>query len=210
MTTKSLTIAAVLLLASAGTSMASSIVLFSDDFDADTWGLDAVPAQWTVTGGTVDIIGAGTLYDWVPGNGLYLDLDGTSGAEGLLATQTTFDLLPGVLYTLEWDIAGNQALGDPDTASASDTVVTKLGPIEVTDVVDQFQTFATRTVTFMVATPVLGVPLTFQNSDDRSDNQGALLDNVRLTAQTIPAPGAVVLGSFGVGLIGWFRRRRVL
>ena len=45
--------------------------------------------------------------------------------------------------------------------------------------------------------------------DVRVYGAGALVQGT-ITHECIPAPGAILLGSIGVGLVGWLRRRRTL
>lgn len=71
---------------------------------------------WDVTGGTVDLLGNG-FFDFLPGNGLYVDLIGVSGSNGSLVTKTAIALTSGHTYSLTAWLAGNQLV-----SRAADTV----------------------------------------------------------------------------------------
>ncbi|MEN6424513.1 MAG: hypothetical protein ABFE13_04065 [Phycisphaerales bacterium] len=43
-----------------------------------------------------------------------------------------------------------------------------------------------------------------------SDSLGGYIDDVQMNGSTVPVPGAVVLGTLGMSLVGWLRRRQVL
>ena len=73
-------------------SAAQAVPVFADSFDANVLGLNAVPTGWSVSDGTVDIIGnnfSGTSFDLLPGHGAYIDLDGSTANSGLLFTTLT-------------------------------------------------------------------------------------------------------------------------
>src|SRR5690348_11879875 len=105
-----------------GVSTADAAVLLSDRFDSYAQQLNWVPpATWTVSSGTVDLIGetpTGTSFDFYPGNGGYVDLHGSTGEAGTLQTQQSFAAGD---YTLSFELGGN-ARGD-----ISKTTVISLG-----------------------------------------------------------------------------------
>lgn len=154
--------------------VSESTILLLDDTDNENGGVGILNwmsfRHWDVVGGCVDLHGNG-FYDVQAGNGLYIDLDGTCRDAGTIESKTSYTLAAGS-YVLEFWLAGNQRIDTPDTVNIS------LGSVYAEQIVmprrEPFRSY-TRTI---VVTSATSAKLRFQNLG--GDNQGALLDLVRL------------------------------
>lgn len=148
--------------------------IFTDDIDSENDGV-GVPnyegwANWNVIEGCVDLHGPGDV-DPIPGNGVYMDLDGTCDEAGTMETKATFDLDVGD-YTLEFLIAGNNQLEQADTldvavgSAMSDRII-----------LDWLEPLSLLELDFSVSSATSGkIVLDHQGGD----GQGILIDAVRL------------------------------
>jgi hypothetical protein len=148
-------------------------VLVTDNFDAENNSAGVFNwttfANWNVLDGCVDLHGNGFV-DVQPGKGLYVDLDGSCDAGGTIETKTAFTLQPGN-YVLEFWMAGNQRIENPDT------VLVSLGSYQEQFVKQQRDPFALVTRNISVPSQVTA-RIRFQNLG--GDGRGALVDLVRL------------------------------
>lgn len=181
-----------------------SELVFYDNFDGNTWGRSVTPINWTVTDGTIDIHGSPGDIDYLPGNGYYIDLDGSS--PGTLSVGVF--LTENVGYAATYLLAGSQR---------ADLVGWQLGanPIEPLDMVDvTFGTSAavhtmdandplTTFTQYFTPTQSGMYALTFRNQGD--DWVGAILAEV--TIATVPEPTSAALMLLGLGGACWASRR---
>jgi hypothetical protein len=195
-----LTLCGVLALAMVGQLKATTI--FSDNFNAENGGIGALNytafANWSVSGGTVDLIGSPGFFDFFPANGLYVDLDGTSFQAGTL-TSIGIPITPGN-YVLSFLLAGSQR-GDFNTIHVN----VSGGLASSTYSLNSDTPLTLETMSFTVLAPTT-INLSFHNAG--GDNIGLILDNVRLNQVSSPVPdsGSTILflaiGMFGLGLMG--------
>lgn len=189
-----------LCLASAAAA-APAAVLLDDNFDANALALNSVPAGWSVTGGTVDIIGnigSGGFFDLVPGNGAYIDLDGSTSNAGVLSR--SFSLLAGTPYTATFTLAGSRR-GDTNTVEVDFGSAGSSFVLASADGPSSFSLGFTPAADGSYA-------LSFENLG--GDNLGALLLSVRVdgVVAPIPEPATYALMLAGLGLVAWAARRR--
>ncbi|MBP6014630.1 MAG: pyruvate-binding protein [Alphaproteobacteria bacterium] len=180
---------------------ANAGVILSDNFDAAPLGLNwPGDAVFTSLGGppsgpTTDLIGAPGFFDMLPGNGRYVDMDGSTGVSGILQSVVSFG--PGD-YTLSFWLAGNQRNVAPRAVDVF------LG----TDLIASVTLPATTPFTLFTFnfTSTGGGNLTFAQQGP-GNNQGSLLDNVTLSVPE-PTTLAMAMGAlFSILGLSFWRRR---
>lgn len=174
----------------------SQAAVFTDNFDGDTLALNqtAFLGGWTVSSGTVDLIGDPAFFNFLPGNGRFVDLDGSTGNAGLFDKQLA--LGAATTYILSFDLAGSQR-GDVNIVDVT------FGTNTQTFTLNSADPFSTYTMAF-TTNAAANYQILFDNKG--GDNFGALLDNVNVAA--VPEPETYMMMLGGLGLIGFAARRR--
>jgi hypothetical protein len=191
--------AAAAAITSAGSAQAA--VVFFEDFNAYAYQLNWIsPANWTVPSGSVDLIGettTATAFDFYPGNGGYVDLDGSTGAAGTL--QTIMNFAPGT-YSVSFDLGGNARDDGPKTT------VISLGDFSTDITLASNAALTPYTYTFTTA----GGALSFADLSSGNGNIGNILDNVSVsTVAAVPEPSTwamTILGFCGLGFMAYRRK----
>lgn len=189
-------------------SLASASSIFSDNFNGENGGSPTLNyygfANWTVPVGSVDLIGNG-YFDFLPGNGLYVDLDGSTGQAGTMVS-SPISLSAGS-YDFKFDLAGDQRNAPPEPVTAA----VDGGIVSQVYLLPSAQGFTTFNLPFTLSTPQV-VTLSF--AETGNSNMGMLLDNVDLSSITstagAPLPPAFVTGSALMALMGAAKLRRKL
>ena len=186
-------------------------VIFQDNFNTQNggnYGLGITTLSGWIVTGNVDLKGAGlnmTVHDFYPGNGLYLDLDGSNieGPIGSNATIETEQLFGPDTYQLTFFLGVNPDIWFEGctTCGLDNTLTVVLGNFTRT----YNATAAGQNITAIFTTT--GGALSFANGGP-VDATGSILDNVVLS--TVPEPASMALtGGALLAFVLLMRRRRV-
>ena len=182
---------------------AGAATVFSDNFNGETQGANGSLSNWNVSNGTIDVIGTG-FFNFYPGNGNYLDLDGSTNNAGRIETKLPLALTIGQTYTLSFSYGRNGGSFESMTYGVTGGNLSELFTLQQGGTVP----FSSFSIDF-VATSGSG-NIFFDHAG--GDQQGIVLDNVLLASvdtAVVPVPAALPLmltGLIGLGAIA--RRRR--
>jgi hypothetical protein len=190
-------------------SSARALPIFVENFNTENGGSGELNyagfSNFAIGGGTVDLIGNG-FYDYLPGNGLYIDLDGSTQDAGVMITTAPIALGPGN-YVLSYDLAGNH-VGGADSVNINVFGGLNVSYAFLNIIAASTDPFSTMFMTFTVLAND-SVQFSFANAG--GDNVGALLDNIELNqVAPVPEPGTLLMlgGGLALGALS-LRRRRV-
>jgi hypothetical protein len=177
-------------------------VVYFDDFNSQVQGVpQGTLTNWTVTAGSIDVIGTGN-FDFYPGNGNYIDLNGTSGQNGQITSNTVFG---AGTYTLTFLLGGSKGGGGGVDLPNPKTTLVQLGNFsqEITLAPDAGLTSQSFTFT------TTGGQLVFTSLAGGNPNVGNILDNVQVSAVPEPATWAMMLIGFaGIGFLAYRKTKK--
>jgi hypothetical protein len=162
----------------------------------------------TPSGSSVDLIGQPTVgaaaFDYYPGNGMYVDLDGTGNTGSGSGIGTIITLTSAPSYNLSFSVGNNSATA-PENYTVYLAPITSLSSATaLTSGVSTFTgSFSTVSQNFTAAP---GTYVLAFMTNVTGDNGGTTIDNVLVTAVPEPGEWAMMLG--GLGMIGAIARRR--
>jgi len=178
------TLALVFAMGMTGPAFANTVLL-DDDFNSENGGVGvlnyAAFTNWSISDGTVDLIGSTEFFELLPlGNGLYIDLDGSTNDSGIM-TSEVFEL-KSCEYELQFDLAGSHRDAGQNSVDVS------LGALYSEQfTLDDDDPLTTFTRQISVGSPT-SESIVFSGLG--GDNIGLLLDNVKFTQLDCGVPVA--------------------
>lgn len=183
----------------------ASAAIFTDDFESYALGLNQTnfAPNWTVTNGTVDLVGGPGFFDELCDTGKCVDLDGSTSDAGVF-TSLSLNLIGGQTYTASYDLAASRRGGPANVLTVNfGTNSFVYGLVSGgSPATDPFKTFSLNFTPGSTGT----YQLSFSTSGN--DNVGPLLDNVNVATAAVPEPATWAMMITGFGGVGALVRRR--